>query len=322
MAQRIGWLCVGTGREGRVPNPRFNLMTLRVFAAAAELRSISKAATRENIAVSAASKRISDLESDIGTPLLSRLSRGVELTPAGAALLHHATSIFRSLDQLEIDLGEYALGVKGHVRIAVNKSSVLAFLPEDLSAFVKEYPDLKIDLREEQSPKVVRAVVEGLVDVGVFTTAGLAVPSGLQLYLYRRSRIAIIAPQGHALACRPQVSLADALDYDFVVDTGTAWDMLLAEASARLGRSLRLRFRVTSLDAVCRLISQGLAIGLAPPAVLQAFASAASLVAIPLNEPWAERDLMICVRDMTALPLPAKLMVRHLTRCGREAGLG
>ena len=301
-----------------MPSLRFDLVTLRVFVAAADLRSISKAAGREGIAISAASKRLSDLEAEIGTPLLARLPRGVEVTAAGAALLHHATTIFRSFDQLESELSDYARGVKGHVRMVASKSSVLEFLPRDLNAFFQQYPDLKVDLREEQSPAIVRAVAEGLADIGVFA-AGITVPSGLQTFFYRKSRIALIAPGSHPLASRPSVTLADALDYDLVADAGSPWDALLADASAKLRQPLRLRFRVSSLDTVCRIVSQGLAIGLAPPAVLDAFTSAADLVAVRLDEPWAERELMVCVRDLTALPVASKLMVRHLTHSGRQA---
>lgn len=304
-----------------MPNPRFDLTTLRVFAAVAELRSISKAAEREHIAVSAASKRVSDLEAALGTRLLHRLPRGVEPTPAGAALLHHATVILRGLERLEGDLSEYARGVKGHVRMMVNESSIVEALPEELSAFVREYPDIKIDLREENSAAIVGAVSDGLADVGVFT-AGLALPGNLETYPYRTDRLALIAPLGHPLASRSRVRLADVLDYDLVgLDAGSAWDALLAGATAGLDRPLRLRFRVASFDAVCRMIRARLGIGLVPPAVLDAFTSAAGLVAVPFDEAWAERRLMICVRDLAALPVSARLMVRHLTGAGRtEAG--
>ena len=126
-----------------MPNPRFDLMTLRVFAAVAELQSISKAARREHIAVSAVSKRVSDLEEVVGAKLLHRLPRGVEPTPAGSALLHHATIILRSLEQLEGDLSECARGVKGHVRMMVNEGVVQIWVtPKRRNPFTLRAPSI------------------------------------------------------------------------------------------------------------------------------------------------------------------------------------
>ena len=72
---------------------RIDLTSLQLFVAVCELGSIGKAAEREFIAASAVSKRLSDLEATLETPLLYRHTRGVDLTPAGESLLHHARSV-------------------------------------------------------------------------------------------------------------------------------------------------------------------------------------------------------------------------------------
>ena len=297
-----------------MPNPRLDLTSLRVFAAVAQLRNISKAARRENMAVSAVSKRITDLEEILGAKLLDRLHRGVEPTSAGSTLLHHASAIMHSLDQLESDFMEYATGIKGHVRMMVNESSLVEELPEDLSAFVRNHPEIKIDLREGNSAGIVQAVADGLVEIGIFT-AGVQLPPGLYVFPYRTDRLTLIVPMDHPLAKRSTVRLADLLNYDFVgLDVGSAWNDLLSKVTARLERPLRLRFRVASFDAVCRMVRAKLGISLVPPPVLDAFTSAAGLVSVPLQEAWAERQLLVCVRDRGALPISARLMVEHLTR--------
>ena len=76
---------------------RVDLTSLQLFVAVCELGSIGRAAEREFIAASAISKRLSDLEATLGTPLLYRHARGVDLTPAGESLLHHARSVLFSL---------------------------------------------------------------------------------------------------------------------------------------------------------------------------------------------------------------------------------
>ena len=87
-------------------NRRIDLTSLQLFVAVCELGSIGKAAEREFIAASALSKRLSDLEAVLETTLLMRHSRGVDLTPAGESLLHHARSVLFSLVQMQAELGE------------------------------------------------------------------------------------------------------------------------------------------------------------------------------------------------------------------------
>ena len=130
-------------------------------------------------------------------------------------------------------------------------------------------------------------------------------------------------PAGHPLTSKSQIRFADALDFDFVgLDVGSAWTTLLAEATAHLGRPFSLRFQLASFDTVCRLIAAGLGIGVAPPAVLNMFADAGNLVAIPIEDDWAKLQMQICVRDPDALSTSAKLMVQHLARSPGRDGTG
>ena len=86
---------------------RFDFTTLRVFVAIADERSLTRAAEREHLALAAVSKRVSDLEAQLGISLLYRQPKGVELTPAGHALLHHARTVLDNLRQMNADLSKH-----------------------------------------------------------------------------------------------------------------------------------------------------------------------------------------------------------------------
>ncbi|HEY0200098.1 MAG TPA: LysR family transcriptional regulator, partial [Burkholderiaceae bacterium] len=146
---------------------RIDLTSLQLFVAVCELGSIGRAAEREFIAASAVSKRLAELEVAVDTPLLYRHSRGVTLTPAGESLLHHARTLLFGLEKMQGELSEYADGVRGHVRIHANISAIVEFLPEDLGAFARQHPQVKIDLEEHLSPDVLAAVHEGAADLGI-----------------------------------------------------------------------------------------------------------------------------------------------------------
>lgn len=171
---------------------RIDLTSLQLFVAVCELGSIGRAAEREFIAASAISKRLSDLEATLGTALLYRHARGVDLTPAGESLLHHARAMLYSLEKMQGELSEYADGVRGHVRVHANISAIVQFLPEDLGAFARAHEAIKIDLEEHLSSEVVRAVQEGAADLGICHVPADA--DALQTLPYRSDRLALVLP--------------------------------------------------------------------------------------------------------------------------------
>ena len=114
---------------------RIDLTTLRLFLAIYEERNLTRAAAREGIAASAVSKRMNDFELACGVTLFTRMSKGMALTAAGEALLHHARVTLLNVEKIAAELGEYARGIRGHVRMLANLSAIVQFLPEDLSRF-------------------------------------------------------------------------------------------------------------------------------------------------------------------------------------------
>jgi DNA-binding transcriptional LysR family regulator len=189
---------------------RVDLASLQLFVAVGEMGSIGKTAERESIAASAVSKRLSNLEDALGTPLLYRHARGVDLTAAGETFLRHARSLLFSLDKMQAELSEYAEGVRGHVRIHANISAIVQFLPEDLGAFSREHPQVKIDLEEHLSTEVIRAVQEGAADLGICNVSAAA-GHELQTLPYRHDELVLIVPRGHGLARRQAVGFEDTL---------------------------------------------------------------------------------------------------------------
>ncbi|MBA2672220.1 LysR family transcriptional regulator [Ramlibacter sp.] len=294
---------------------RVDLASLQLFVAVGEMGSIGKTAERESIAASAVSKRLSNLEDALGTPLLYRHARGVDLTAAGETFLRHARSLLFSLDKMQAELSEYAEGVRGHVRIHANISAILQFLPEDLGGFVAKHEEVKIDLEEHVSSDIVRAVRDGDADIGICSQQ--ATNTGqLQSRPYQRDKLVLVVPRGHALAALPSVRFEDTLDYDHVgLHINSAIYIGLRHAAAEAGRIIKLRIRVTSLDAMCRMIHNGLGIGVLPDRAFEVLHSLGDLHAVPLTDEWSERGLQLVARDFDGLPAAARVLVDHLSEC-------
>lgn len=291
---------------------RIDLTSLQLFVAVCELGSIGRAAEREYIAASAVSKRLSDLEAAVDTALLYRHSRGVTLTPAGESLLHHARNVLFGLERMQGELSEYAEGVRGHVRMHANISAIVQFLPEDLGAFCRLHSQIKIDLQEHLSPDVLQAVAEGTADLGI-CTVGPGGDAGLQHRPYRSDRLVLVVPEAHALAGREHIAFEEVLDWDIVgLQAGSSISLAMRGAAARAGHPLHQRIQVTSLDAMCRMIDNGLGVGLLPDKAFAIMHGVGRLRAVPLTDAWAQRTLSLVARDFDTLPVTARLLVDHL----------
>lgn len=291
---------------------RVDFVTLRLFVAIADERSLTRAAEREHLALAAVSKRISDMEGQLGVSLLYRQPKGVELTPAGHALLHHARNLLDGLQQMDADLSEFSQGVKGHVRIHANTSSVIEFLPEDLSAFTRLHPEVKIDLEERVSSDTLRALRDGLTDIGIF--AGHIPAEDLQVFGYREDRLVLVTPRKHPLAALERIPLRDAAGFDFIgLQQDASLHALLQQSAQQMGTPLRLRIQVRSFEAICRMIHTGMGIGVLPEQVVRNYLPALDVAIIPLTDPWARRELKIGVRNLESLSVTARQLLEHLT---------
>lgn len=293
---------------------RLDLTTLQLFVAVCERGSIGKAAENEFMAPSAVSKRLSDLETTVGTPLLMRHARGVTPTPAGQSLLHHARSVLFSLDKMQGELSEYAEGVRGHVRVHANISATVQFLPEDLGRFIRAHDAIKIDLEEHLSTEVLRAVQEGAADLGICHAGSDERAHDLQILPYRQDRLALVVPAQHPLATTRAIAFADSLDWDHVgLHANSSIYRAMHAAATASGRNIRLRIRVTGLDAMCRMIHNGLGVGLMPLRAFELMRGVGELQAVGLTDPWATRHIDLVARDFSSLPVSARLLVDHLS---------
>jgi DNA-binding transcriptional LysR family regulator len=290
---------------------KIDLLTLQLFVAIVEEQSIARAAERKNIAASAVSRRISDIEELFQVELLHRHSKGIEPTPAGFALLEHARIILGNMAQLETELSGYRQGKRGHIRISANKSAILESLANELSSFLEQHPLVHIDLEEQTSPAIVHAVLENRADIGIFG-GNIAAPE-LEVLPYRIDHLVVLMTHGHPLAQRKSVRFRDLIDHQFVsLEKGSSIETLCMKAAAELGKQLRLRIRVSSFDALFRLVDAGMGLGIVPLEITRDRYGLEKFVIIPLEEPWARRELVMGVRDTKCLPPVTRMLVDHL----------
>jgi DNA-binding transcriptional LysR family regulator len=290
---------------------RFDLADLSLFRHVVEAGSITHGAARAHLALAAASTRIRNMEDALGAPLLVRARQGVTPTQAGRTLLQHARIMLAQAERLREDLGAYAGGMAGQVRVLSNTNALTEFLPEALSSFLAANPNVSVDLEERLSDEIVGLIAEGVGDIGI--VAGTVDAGGLTTYPFRRDRFVLVVARDHPLARRNKVGFAEVLDHDFVgLDRASALQRFLASKASLSGRPLRLRVQLRSFDGVCRLVERNVGVGVVPATTAQRAVRSMAIKSVDLTDPWAVRDLAICVRDLDALPPYARQLVEHM----------
>ncbi|MBZ9667875.1 LysR family transcriptional regulator [Pseudomonas sp. LMG 31766] len=291
----------------------FDLPDLRLFIHIAESPSLTQGARKAFLSPAAASARIKALEGQLGSRLLYRDSRGVELTPAGQRLLQHARLIMRQVDYLKSEFTEYGTDAAGHMRIFANTTAVTEFLPEVLAGFLAERPGVTVDLQERLSRDIVRGVLDGAADLGII--AGPVQAPGLQVLHFSTDRLVLAVPLGHALAQRQTVSLADTLAYQHIgLHEGSTLLSFLREQVEKLGGNLALRIQVSSFEAICRMIEGGVGIGIIPESAARRHSRTMQLAILQLDEAWAVRERSMLVRELDALPGSVRALIDRLNQ--------
>ena len=290
---------------------RFDLTDLRLFLNIHEAGTITGGAESTHMTLASASERIRGMEDTLGVPLLLRGSRGVQVTPAGRTLVHHARLVLQQMERMQGELGDYGAGLKGHVRLLCNTSALSEHLPEVLSGFLASHPGISLDLEERPSFEIVDAVRNDACDIGVVSDA--ADLEGLETFAFRADPLSLVVARNHPLAQQSKTRLADVADCAFVgLVEGSALQEHVAHHARRLGKRLNYRIRLRSFESVCRMVGLGIGVGIVPQAVATRCARSAGIKRLALTDAWAVRDLVLCVRQRDRLPIHVQQVIEHV----------
>jgi LysR family nitrogen assimilation transcriptional regulator len=140
---------------------------LRYFIAVYEQRNLSRAADQANVAQSALSHHISNLEAEFATPLFERKPRGMEPTAAAERLYEHARIILRAMAAAEREIKEGRTNIAGEISIGMANSAVKAIGVPLMKAVLSKYPNLKMSLTESLSGATLMHLMASEVDLAL-----------------------------------------------------------------------------------------------------------------------------------------------------------
>ncbi len=287
---------------------KIDLTSLSLFVTVAEERNIARAAARRNIAASAVSKRMLELELAFGTTLLIRQSKGIALTPAGEALAQHARALGQMTGRIEAEMSAFASGMRGQVRLSANPSAIIQYLPDLLARFFERYPDIEVVMAEHTTVRSLRLLEDGLADLAI---VGWGAEHPEMTYMpFRTDDLALVVPAENPLAREERgVSFAEALQFQFIgLEEGSSLQARLEDAAYQQGATLRPKLRMASFEGVRRMVEAGIGIAVLPRSTVEPYAASMAIRAIPLTDPWARRELRIVTRAQSTLAVPVILL--------------
>jgi len=290
---------------------RIDPVTLKIFLTVIEEGNQARAAERHYLATSAVSKRITDLEDTLGVQLLERRSIGVRPTPAGLELVNHAKEMMMLLSRMQTEMSGFGDGSRGEVKVFANSTTIVRFLSSAIRSFQEVYPRVDLRLEEWSSPFVVRALKNGLADVGVFWS-GVST-TGLTVHPYESARLVVVVPEQHPLAARQSVRFEETLEYDHVsFHKGSFIFRMVQSCAADLQRKIPIRLQVTSFDAMRAAVRAGMGLAIMTDVTVGDPDENYGFKILQLDEEWAEMKSYIGHRDFNALSRAAQNFVKHL----------
>ncbi len=292
-----------------------DLFTLKLYLSAVEEGQIGRAAIRENISASTATKRIQDLEEIADIKLLERTPSGVVPTPAGRVLERYLRSIFGQLDDLRTEIMAFSEGMRGEIALASVRSIIAPFLADELGEFGRNWPEVEFIVHELDNGRVVPAVVSGEAEIGVFAAAPGIDLSEVDVVPYREDRLLVVLPLGHPLARRESVTFADLLPERLIPISGMV--PAFETAAAKLKQEFRPKFVVRTGGVALSLVKARLGVAIQPECLLPRGVEE-EVAVVTLDEHWAKRQIMIATPRGRTLGRGASTLVQQLLDRAKE----
>lgn len=244
-----------------------DLRSLRYFVAVAEELHFTRAAIRLHISQPPLTRHIQRLELTLGSKLLKRTRRHVELTPSGALFYRHAVSILDAIDQAMGDVRRAERGELGRLAIGFFIGATYRLLPEILRAFRSKAPKVEVALREMPIAEVSEALSAGLIDVG-FLRPPVSDPL-LEARVLLREPFLLAVSEHSRFARQKQVSLTELAHEPFLMfqpGVSVLYNQIM-EACRRAGFSPKIVQHARHPETLVGLVRSGAGITLVPSSV-------------------------------------------------------
>ena len=240
------------------------LKQFRYFLAVSETASVAATARMINIAQSALTKSIQDLEESLGVRLFDRSSRGMVLTQEGYRFQASARKVIAAV----AEAGQFARGrvdpLTGNLTIGVTSLVAGYYLADLFARFRRSHPSVTISVVEESPEFLEHLLINGELDLAAMVSNALGDPQALVVEVLTSSPNRVWMASGHVLVERPELTLAECAAYPQIVLEADRVEGVLNAVWSRHGFHPQVLMRTSSLEAVRSLVGIGAGITVLP----------------------------------------------------------
>ena len=297
------------------------LRHLRYFVAVAEELHFTRAAERLGIKQPPLSSQIRQLEHEMGAPLFHRLTRGVELTEAGALLLIEARQILDQVEQTKAGVQSRARGETGHIHLGFAGATYFQpLVPAVIRAYREHYPSVVLSPEQSNTPQLVAGLRSGEIDIA-FVRPPISDDEGLAIEPLVEEPMLIVLPASHPRAgdhSMPLEALARETLILFPRAIGPGlYDAVIASCQ-RAGFSPKLGQEAPQISSIVHMVAAGFGVSIVPQSIKQIHAEGIVFLGIdgdaprtPISLAYRQDDHSTVVRNFVAL-------VRRISRASKS----
>jgi LysR family transcriptional regulator, transcription activator of glutamate synthase operon len=278
------------------------LRQIQYFIEVAKREHVTEAAAALNVAQSAVSRQIFNLESELGVNLFIREGRNVILTPIGKSFLNNMELIIKLVENAKREVQEYLDPERGTIRIGYPSSMAIYILPTSIAAFRNRYPNVKFQLHQSSYHQLVEGVVNGKFDIAMLGSVPKQESKVVGKILFSENFVALL-PRNHPLSQKRFLKLNQLKDDSFILyPQGYSLNEIVVKACRECGYTPKVLFEGEDIESIKGLVVAGLGITLLPENTL-IDAIPTSTVKIPIVDPPISRTVGVIIPcDRSLLP--------------------
>lgn len=289
-----------------------DIKQLHYFIAVSEQMNFSKAAERLHISQPSLSNAIKKLEQEIGSPLLERNTRNLQLTEAGELLFERAKVIVKNMEVLKIEMDEVIVHGTRDITIGVMES-IKHWLPKVIANYKKDYPHMKIHLVDILGSKRVKKSLKSYKTHLIITNQLMDDPE-LEVQTLYEERLVAVLPLHHPLAQKDTLTISDICEEPFIISTEgfqTRRDILTSFEQA--GKSLNIQFEIERFETAVSLVREHLGVTILPENYLQG-PTAKTIVKKEIEGVNLSRNVYLVYLKNRHLPLAIRQLLKDIVQ--------
>lgn len=270
---------------------RLDIKQLHYFVTVADQLSYSKAAQRLHISQPSLSNAIKNLELEVGSPLLERNTRKVELTDAGKILYTKATLLLSQMNMLKKEMEEVKLTGSGELIIGIIES-VKHWIPKVIRTYQDRFPDIHFKLLEVLGGKAVKESLRKYHTHLLITNQCIEEEDIESLPLYEE-KLVLVLHRDHPLAQKKSIHIKDLEQESFIISTEgfqTRADILRAFSLEQAAPTIK--FEIERFETALTLVRENLGITIIPENYVSE-PTDASIVRKTIHSPALERTIYV-----------------------------